>query len=92
MMLAVWSLAGIRDIHAMNGGRTLLGGVMNAAAVVCFIIAGKVWWAHTLVMLVAAVAGGYTGARFARRMNPAWIRGIVILISVAVTAVFFRRT
>jgi uncharacterized protein len=92
MMLAVWSLAGLRDIHAMNGGRTLLGGVMNAAAVVCFIIAGKVWWLQTLGMLVAAVVGGYAGARFAKRMNPAWIRGIIILISVAVTAVFFRRT
>jgi uncharacterized membrane protein YfcA len=92
IMLAVWSLAGLRDIHAMNAGRTLLGGVMNAAAVVCFIAAGKVWWLQTSLMLIAAVAGGYAGARFARRVNPAWIRGIIILISVAVTAAFFRRT
>src|SRR6202007_1580407 len=47
IMLAVWTLAGLRDIHAMNGGRTLLGGIMNAAAIVCFIIAGKVWWTQT---------------------------------------------
>src|SRR5881396_2097779 len=92
IMLAVWSLAGMRDIHAMNGGRTLLGGVMNAAAVVCFIIAGKVWWLQTAMMLIAAVAGGYAGARFAKRMNPEWIRGFIILISVAVTAAFFLRT
>src|SRR5204863_10140590 len=88
MMLAVWSLAGMRDIHAMNGGRTVLGGVMNAAAVVCFVIAGKVWWLQTSMMLIAAVAGGYAGARFAKRMNPEWIRGFIILISVAVTAAF----
>src|ERR1700746_2188871 len=31
IMLAVWSMAGLRDVHAMNAGRTLLGGVMNAA-------------------------------------------------------------
>src|SRR5262249_19475297 len=74
IMLALWSLAGLRDIHAMNGGRTLLGGVMNAAAVVCFVIAGKVWWPQTALMLVAAVTGGYVGARFARRINPAIIR------------------
>ena len=92
IMLAVWSLAGLRDIHAMNGGRTLLGGVMNAAAVICFIIAGKVWWLQTSMMLVAAVAGGYAGARFAKRTKPSWIRGIVIIISVAVTAAFFLRT
>jgi uncharacterized membrane protein YfcA len=92
IMLAVWSLAGLRDIHSMNGGRTLLGGVMNAAAVVCFIIAGKIWWLQTSMMLVAAVAGGYMGARFAKRINPAWIRGLIITISVAVTAAFFLRS
>jgi uncharacterized membrane protein YfcA len=91
IMLAVWSLAGLRDIHAMNGGRTLLGGIMNAAAVVCFIIAGKIWWLQTSMMLVAAVTGGYAGARFARRVNPALIRGIIIVVSIVVTAAFFIR-
>src|SRR5262249_30286585 len=74
IMLAIWSLAGLRDIHAMNGGRTLLGGLMNAAAVVCFVIAGKVWWLQAWMMLVAAVTGGYIGARFARRLSPVWVR------------------
>lgn len=92
IMLAVWTLAGMRDIHAMNGGRTLLGGVMNAAAVVIFIIAGKIWWLQTSMMLIAAVIGGYAGARFARRVNPKWVRGIIILVSITVTVVFFRRS
>src|SRR5215510_11065378 len=82
IMLAVWSLAGLRDIHAMNGGRTLLGGVMNAAAVVCFIIARKVWWLQTSMMLVSAVIGGYAGARLARRTHPYWIRTLIIMISI----------
>jgi uncharacterized membrane protein YfcA len=91
IMLAVWSLAGLRDIHAMNGGRTLLGGVMNAAAVVCFIIAGKIWWLQTSMMLAAAVLGGYMGARFARKVNPSLIRGLIILVSMVVTVAFFLR-
>jgi uncharacterized membrane protein YfcA len=92
IMLAVWTLAGMRDIHAMNGGRTLLGGVMNAAAVVCFIVAHKIWWLQTAMMLVAAVTGGYAGARVARRINPVRVRGIVIAVSIAVTAAFFLRS
>ncbi|HEY2384683.1 MAG TPA: sulfite exporter TauE/SafE family protein [Terriglobia bacterium] len=91
IMLAVWTLAGMRDIHAMNGGRTLLGGVMNAAAVVCFIIAHKIWWLQTSMMLIAAVAGGYAGATFARRVNPAVVRSIIIVVSITVTAAFFLR-
>ena len=91
LMLAVWSMAGVRDVHAMNAGRTLLGGVMNAAAVICFVIAGKVWWLQSIVLLVSAVAGGYAGARLARRVNPAIIRIVIIAIAVAVTIAFFVR-
>jgi uncharacterized membrane protein YfcA len=76
----------------MNGGRTLLGGVMNAAAVICFIIAGKIWWLQTAMMLIAAVAGGYAGARFARKVDPRWVRSIIIAVSITVTAAFFLRT
>lgn len=92
IMLAVWTVAGLRNIHAMNGGRTLLGGIMNAAAVVCFIIAGKVWWLQTSIMLVSAVIGGYAGARLARRTNPYRIRTLIIIISIAVTVAFFLRS
>jgi len=91
IMLAVWSMAGLTDVHAMNAGRTLLGGVMNAAAVVCFVIAGKVWWLQAVLLLIAAVIGGYAGAHFAKRVNPALIRGVIIAISAAVTVAFFVR-
>jgi len=91
IMLAAWSMLGLTDVKAMNPNRTLLGGAMNAAAVVCFVIAGKIWWHQTLIMLVAAVAGGYTGARIGRRMNPRHIRFTVMMISIITTIAFFRR-
>ena len=91
IMLAVWSMAGLSDVHAMNAGRTFLGGVMNAAAVICFVIAGKVWWLQAALLLVAAVIGGYVGARLAKRVNPAVIRAVIIAVSAAVTLAFFVR-
>ncbi|MEO6326180.1 MAG: sulfite exporter TauE/SafE family protein [Thermoanaerobaculia bacterium] len=91
LMLAVLSLYGLTDIHAMNAGKTLLVGAMNAVAVVCFVIAGKVWWAQTLVMLVAAVAGGYAGARVAQRVDPRILRAAITLISIGMTVAFFLR-
>jgi uncharacterized membrane protein YfcA len=89
--LAVWSLFGLTDLKAMNPNKILLGGLTNTAAVVCFVVAGKVWWTQSLVMLVAAVAGGYVGARFGRLMDPRVVRYVVISISVAATIVFFLR-
>jgi uncharacterized membrane protein YfcA len=91
LMLAAWSLFGLKDIHMMNANRTLLGGAMNGIAVILFIIARKIWWPQTLVMLVAAVIGGYVGARYARRANPRYIRGAVTVISAAITIAFFLR-
>ena len=89
--LAVWSLFGLTDVKAMNPNKILLGGLTNAAAVICFVLAGKVWWTESLVMLAGAVVGGYAGARFGRKLDPRVVRIVVIAISVAATIVFFLR-
>jgi uncharacterized protein len=89
--LAVWSLFGLTDVKAMNPNKILLGGLTNTAAVICFVIAGKVWWTQSLVMLAGAVVGGYAGARFGRKLDARVVRGVVIAISVTATIVFFLR-
>src|SRR5678816_3909370 len=89
--LAVWSLFGLQDMKAVNHNKILLGGLTNTAAVACFVIAGKVWWTQSLVMLVGAVAGGYFGARFGRKLDAGIVRGVVITISIVATIVFFVR-
>jgi len=91
IMLALFSLLGLADIRSMNALKTLLGGSMNAVAVVCFVIAGKVWWTQTFVMLLGSVAGGYLGAHYARKMNPKIIRAVIVLIGAVTTVVFFQR-
>jgi uncharacterized membrane protein YfcA len=91
VMLAAWSLFGVSDIRIMNANRTLLGGSLNAAAVVLFVIAQTVWWPQTLLMVVFAIAGAYTGARLVLRMNPAVARLVVLLVATGVTIAFFIR-
>ncbi len=91
LMLAAFALFGLSDINAMNALKTLLAGCLNAIAVVCFVIAGKVAWGPAMIMLGAAVAGGYVGARVARRMNPDHVRAAIIAVGVIMTGVFFWR-
>jgi uncharacterized membrane protein YfcA len=91
IMLAAWSVFGLTDIHFMNANRTLMGSVANAIAIVLFIIARKIWWPQTLVMLVAAVIGGYVGARFARNVNRQYLRAFIVVVSFAITIAFFVR-
>jgi uncharacterized membrane protein YfcA len=61
------------------------------AATLVFIFASKVWWTQSLVMLAGAVAGGYIGARFGRKLDPRIVHSVVITISVIATIVFFLR-
>jgi uncharacterized protein len=43
-------------------------------------------------MLVAAVAGGYIGARVARRMDPVPLRRGIIALTYLMTAIVFYRS
>jgi uncharacterized protein len=91
MTLAVWSLFFVSNLTALNAAKTLLVGCMNATAVVCFVLAGKVWWPQAVVMLVAAVAGGYLGARVTRKLDPSRVRTAITVLTFAMTALVFYR-
>jgi uncharacterized membrane protein YfcA len=90
--LAIWSIVFMADMTSMNAARTLLVGCMNATAVVCFVIAGKIWWPQALTMLAAAVIGGYLGARVARKLNPRYLRMGITALTFFMTALVFYRT
>jgi uncharacterized membrane protein YfcA len=91
VMLAVWTVFGLTDIHVMNANRTIMGAAANSIAAVLFIVARKIWWPQTLVMLVGTIIGGYIGARLARKVRPIHVRAFVTVISAAITVAFFLR-
>ncbi|MCG5239506.1 sulfite exporter TauE/SafE family protein [Azospirillum doebereinerae] len=89
LILATLGVFGLTDLHAMNGLKTLVSGCLNAVAVVAFVLGGAVYWNEALIMLVAAMAGGYAGAAVARRIPPPVLRKFVILVGAAMTVYFF---
>ena len=89
LMLAVYALAGLNDIHAMNGLKSLLGAAINAAAVVTFIVAGVVHWRPALLMVAGSLVGGYFGARLAKRVDATRVRQFVIATGAVMTVKFF---
>jgi uncharacterized membrane protein YfcA len=91
MMMATWGMLGVSDIRAMNATKVVLVGATNAVAVLCFALAGRVWWPQTAVMLLAAVAGGYGGASLARRLPAKALRAGIIAVNFLITAAFFFR-
>ncbi|HEX2225263.1 MAG TPA: sulfite exporter TauE/SafE family protein, partial [Thermoanaerobaculia bacterium] len=69
LMLALLGFLGLSDIHAMNGLKAFFNFTINSVAAVWFVIQGAVDWPAALVLAVGAIAGGYGGARLARRIG-----------------------
>jgi uncharacterized protein len=87
LMLAVLGFLGLSDIHAANGIKNFFSMCINALAAAYFIVRGAVDWPAALIMVVGAIAGGYAGARFARRIGKDKARAAVVAIGVLVAAI-----
>jgi uncharacterized membrane protein YfcA len=91
MNLAMFAALGMTDIHAMNKLKVLLGGVINGAAVLTFVMARAILWPQALVMTAGSLIGGISSAHYAQKLPQAWIRRFVILVGCAMTIYFFIR-
>lgn len=91
MMIAVWGLVGHHDLKNLNAPRTLLVSSANIMAVLIFSIGGAVHWPETIVMLIAAVIGGYGGAHIGRRTAPKVVRVGTLCLTACITLGFFIR-
>ncbi len=89
MLLAAFRLYGFSDIHLMNGMKAILGGSLNLIAGLIFIFAHLVHWKVTLIMMVAAIGGGYVGPVIARRVSQTLIKGFVIAVGLVMSGWFF---
>lgn len=72
MLLALFSLWGMRDLNQMNGLKNGLSFIVSAISVATFAAAGLVAWPQAVVMMVAATVGGYLGAPVARPLRNGW--------------------
>jgi uncharacterized membrane protein YfcA len=91
LMLSALGFMGVGDIHRMNAVKTILAAGINAAAVVVFIRDDLVKWSLAVPMALAAIAGGYFGARAARKLPAAYVRYAVIAIGFGLSAYYFIR-
>jgi len=91
LMLSALAMIGLSDIHRMNGLKTVFAAAINGVSVVVFMVRGKVDWRYAPAMIVAAIVGGYLGARVARRLDRNLVRRAVVVIGFALAAWYFVR-
>ncbi|WP_292899079.1 MULTISPECIES: sulfite exporter TauE/SafE family protein [unclassified Nitratireductor] len=91
VLLALFSLWGMRDLNTMNGLKNGLSFILSAISVATFALAGIVAWPQALVMMVGATIGGYAGAPLARALPASVVRAVVIIVGTVMSLIFFAR-
>lgn len=83
LMLAAMGILGLTNIHRMNGLKNFAAVCINGVAALTFVFSGRVHWNLALLMMAAAIVGGYAGAGLARRVGQQNVRRTVVVIGLA---------
>lgn len=91
LLMALYTVCGERNLHKTNALKNLNSLTLSLLSVVTFAAAGVIAWGPAIIMMIAATLGGYVGAKFSKRVPVVWVRTIVILTGLLMSAVFFAR-
>jgi len=92
LLMALYTLTGESRLNTVNALKNLNSFVLSLLSVLAFALAGAIVWPQAIWMMVLATAGGWAGARLAKRMPIQWVRWLVIATGLVMSAVFFQRT
>ena len=91
LMLASLGMLGFADVHEMNTVKTILGFLINIVAAVYFVMSAIVDCPSAGVMALGTIAGGYSGAHFAQKVDQKIVRLLITLIGLTLSALMFYR-
>ncbi|HEY0342389.1 MAG TPA: sulfite exporter TauE/SafE family protein [Steroidobacteraceae bacterium] len=90
LMLAALTAAGIA-MRAAGATKNVLAAVMNASAVLIFVTSPEVRWMQAGISSAGAILGGVAGGLMLQKVNEKLLRGVVVLIGIALTVGLFMR-
>jgi len=88
LLLASMAVAGEQDMQSANAQRNFLVCFINGVAALIFIVRGAVDWPVAVIVMAGSIAGGYFGARVARRIPNEWLR-LIITAAGALFSVYY---
>ncbi len=91
VLLALFALWGMTDIHRMNGLKTAISFALSTISVATFAVAGLIHWPAAISMMLANTVGGYAGAPLARALPVSAVRAIIAAVGFGMSAIFFAR-
>jgi uncharacterized membrane protein YfcA len=90
LMLAALTIAGL-GVRAAGSTKNILASVMNASAVLIFVVTSHLDWVRIAVVAAGAIVGGVIGSWMLKRVNETILRGAVVVIGLTLTVWLFWR-
>jgi uncharacterized protein len=82
LLLAILGVTLAQDLQRTNALKNVLAGLVNGVAGVYFIFAAHVDWGPAAIIAVASIIGAQLGARYGRRLPPAGLRALIVVVGV----------
>ncbi|HXR39980.1 MAG TPA: sulfite exporter TauE/SafE family protein [Terracidiphilus sp.] len=89
LLITLLSLFGFQDLNEINALKVVSTTMANGIAFLIFVLNGQVVWRYCLLAMVTCAVGGYSSARFARKVRQPILRGLVVFIGLSMAAWFF---
>ena len=86
LLIALLGLGLRDDLQRLNAAKNALAGLVNFVAAVLFVVVADIAVAPALLIAGGSVLGGQIGAKVGRRLPPAALRGIIVVVGVLAIA------
>ncbi len=92
VLLAALGIVLTTDLQTVNGLKSLISLLANAAGLAVFVIGSSVAWADAGLLAVGAFAGGRLGAEIAQKLPASTLRRAVLVLGVVIGVILAVRT
>jgi uncharacterized protein len=86
IMVALAAIAIPEDLQRLNALKNVLTAMVNGVAAVVFVFFATVAWLPVVLLAAGSAAGGQLGALIGRRLSPAVLRGVIVVVGVVAIA------
>lgn len=90
LMMGFMGMLLAEDLQRLNALKNVLTGLTNLVAAAVFAVVADVQWGLAAMVATGAILGGLLGARIGRRLPPAVLRGVIVIVGVVAMVSLLR--
>jgi uncharacterized membrane protein YfcA len=83
LLLAILGIGSDADLQRINALKIVLAMLVNAVAGILFIVATDIAWLPAGLIAAGSIVGGQLGAGVGRRLPPALLRVVIVLVGIS---------